>query len=579
MDYTDTKIEARKAEKKIAREFQERRHVTWDEIYSLYRNKVKTNRLTQRQAVNIPLMKETVKTILSKIDDPPFIDWKEKSGDEVKELIYQEIWDQNFKNEKFELVDILDKKYVLLYGLSTKMLNLSDSGVTVDVLDPYDVVFDPMTNPLKLDTARFLVRQNIFRSLKEILTDKRYTKEGRESLKIWATLDRGIVQSNLNKEEYAKKLERIKNMGVNSSEFPDWGAGDVIVSLCEHYYHHWNGKEFEKRVCVYADDNIMLLDERLIDLVGVDFWPFVVWSEDPQLNDIYSDGIGDLVLTPNKVVNVWFSQQAENRTLRNFQMHWYDATVQGYKPQTYEPGPGLMLPAPGDPTKTIKPVDISGLEETLDSINWLIGVIERGSGATAIEKGTGENKEQTLGEVKILVGKALERTTAIAKFYRNAWYELAVKWNAMMQANNFKKLKLYKTGKSGKVYEKVVYNSDWKSSAGYEPTVTSISEQELEQTKTMQRFLFVQAQFPNNTELRKITQRKELELLKLTPDELKRIEQAQDEADMMEKQQKEAAVAQTQAQGMAGQQVEPQNDAMAGQIQDQLNQIVQLNGA
>ena len=330
--YETTDLTPRLAERKIARDFQERRHVAWDEIYSLYRNKVKTNRLTQRQAVNIPLLKETVKTLLSRVDDPPNVDWQEKSGDEMKEIIYQEMWDDRFKKDKFELKDILDKKYVMLYGLSTKMLNLTDDGVCVDVLDPYDVVFDPTTNPLDINSARFIIRQNIFRSLRQILADNRYTKEGKDSLKTWSLGDFGIIQSNQNRDEWIKKMERIKNMGVSSSDFPSFAGGDMVVQLCEHYYLKWNGKKFEKRVCVYAEESVVLMDETLKDLIGIEQWPFVVWSEDTQLNDIYADGIGDLVLTPNKIINIWFSQQAENRTLQNFQMHWYDSTLQGYKP-------------------------------------------------------------------------------------------------------------------------------------------------------------------------------------------------------------------------------------------------------
>lgn len=558
----EDKLLARIDEKKTARTHQERRHAAWDEIYSLYRNKVKTNRLTQRQAVNIPLMKETIKTILSKIDEPPTVDWKERSGDQMKELIYQAIWDDQFRKDKFELKDIVDKKYVLMYGISSKMLNLTSDGVTIDVLDPYDIVYDPMMNPLDIETARFIIRQNIFKPLKEILADDRYTEEGRNSLKMLASEAPGTYITGTNKEEYEKKLERIKNMGVNSSDFPTWAGGDKIINLCEHYYLYWNGKKFEKRVCVYAEDQIALLDEKLTDLIGVEFWPFVVWSEDPQLNDIYTDGIGDLVLTPNKIINIWFSQQAENRTLRNFQMHWYDATKQGYKPQTYEPGPGMMLPAPGNPNETIMPVAVSGLEETLESINWLTQVVERGTGATAIEKGAGESKEQTLGEVKILVGKALERITTITKFYRSSWFELSTKWDAMMQANNFKKISLYKTGDSGKVYEKVVYSSDWKSEAGYIANVRSASEQEQEQNKTMQKFLFVQSQFPNNQALRKIAQNRELKLLGLTPDELRDIENAQDQADQMDMQQKQAQI----------QQQQPEDDLM-GEVQSKLQQL------
>ena len=146
-----SKLDRLLSERRTAREFQERRHQDWNDHYELYRNKVKTNRLTQRQAVNIPLMKETIKTILSKIHDAPNIDWREKHGDELKELIYQEIWNTQFKEKKFEWVDIVDKKNVLIYGISTKMLNLGKSGVDIDVLDIYDVVFDPLMNPVDID--------------------------------------------------------------------------------------------------------------------------------------------------------------------------------------------------------------------------------------------------------------------------------------------------------------------------------------------------------------------------------------------------------------------------------------------
>src|SRR3990167_9047365 len=113
-------MEKLQLEKKSCLELQKRKYDDWDGNYELYRNKVRTNRLTQRQAVNIPLMKETIKTLLSKIDNPPDIAWSERSNDEMKSLIYQEIWDQNAKDNKIELIDILDKKNVLLYGLSTK---------------------------------------------------------------------------------------------------------------------------------------------------------------------------------------------------------------------------------------------------------------------------------------------------------------------------------------------------------------------------------------------------------------------------------------------------------------------------
>lgn len=219
-------------------------------------------------------------------------------------------------------------------------------------------------------------------------------------------------------------------------------------------------------------------------------------------------------------------------------MHWVSASG-SYTPQTFTPGPGMQLPAPplsntGKIDDVIKPVEISGLDDTLEAISVLTNIVERGTGATAIEKGQAEEGQQTLGEIQILVGKAGERTTAMAKFYRIAWYELAVKWDKLMNANPPKIMKLYKTGRSGKLYEKKVSPTDWKGY--YKPLVRSSSEQESEQTKGIQKFMFVMSQFPNNSALRKIAQKRELEILDLTPEELKQVEEAEDQAMQMAQQ-------------------------------------------
>ena len=426
-------------EKKSGREFQLRKHEDWDENYTLNRGKVKTNRLTQKQPVNIPLLKETIKTLISRVDDAPSVKWKEKSGDEMKEIIYQQIWDDTFNRNKLEWVDIVDKKNVFLYGISTKDLNISNIGVDIGVLDVYDIVYDPLMSPLDIETARFIVRQNIFKPLREILVDDRYTTTGKNELKEWLASDKGLIQSGKNKEQFEKKMQRLRDLDLESDKFNLYAGGDVMVNLTQHFTSIWNNskKKFERHVIVYADDCIELADNLLVDLIGIEEWPFVFWSDDPETNDIYPDSIADIVRVPNKIVNVWFSQQVENRTLQNFQMHWYDATIQGYTPQTYEAGPGRMLPAPGDPNKTIVPVQINGLDESFNAINFVTNIIERATGATALEKGTPEEGQQTLGEVEILVGKATERAKTMPKFYRGSWYELAKKWDKLMQNNSF----------------------------------------------------------------------------------------------------------------------------------------------
>src|SRR3990167_5725223 len=337
----------------------------------------------------------------------------------------------------------------------------------------------------------------------------------------------GIIVSGNNKEEMERRSDLLKAMGVNSDQFDRFAGGDVIVNLTEHYTTQWNTKtkSFERRVIIYCEDSLELMNKTLKELIGIDKWPFITWSEDLETNDIWNDSIDDLVRVPNQLINVWFSQLAENRTLKNFQMHWYDVTIQGYQPQTYEPAQGRMLPAPGDPNKTIMPVNISGLDDTLEAINFLTTVVERGTGATAIEKGIGEQKQQTLGEVQVLVGKAMERSTNIAKYYNKAWYDFAVKWRELMEANSRGSKILYKTGQSGKMYSKKIYRSDWVSEAGYEPMVRSSSEQEQDNVKAIQKFQFLLGMFPQNQALRRIAQKRSLEIVDISADELRQVEE------------------------------------------------------
>lgn len=517
-------------ERKAAVELQEHKHADWDDNYLLYRNKVKTNRLTQRQAVNIPLMKETVKTLLSKIDESPNVEWKERGGDMQKEIYFQEIWNQHYDKANLEVIDILDKKNVLLAGFGVKKLNLTDEGIECSALDTYDTLVDPLMNSWDVDSARFFIHRNIFRSVRDILADDRYSKKGKQELKMWANSPEGITQSTTNKEEWEDKMNRMEAMGISNSEFGYFAGGDRLVNLTEHYTKEWDSdkKEFVKRVVTYAENSIELSNMTLEEAIGVDFWPFIRWSEDPETNDVYPDSIADLVRTPNKVLNVWFSQLVENRTLSNFQMHWFTPS-QNYQPQTYTPGPGVMIPAPPgeDINKVIKPVEVKGLDDTLLAIQQVINIVERGTGATAIEKGQGEGGQQTLGEVQILVGKATERTIGMAKFYRIAWKEYAEKWCAMLTNNAPKIIKLYRANRKGETFEKVLLQSDWKSKIGYEPIVRSTSEQEAESVKSIQKFMFILQQFPNNVALRKIAQKRMLESVDLTPEELREVEEGE----------------------------------------------------
>jgi len=72
-------------DKEVAFDFQKRKHPNWLENYLLYRDKVITNRLTQRQSINVPIMAETLTAWLSKIDEAPLMTYAPRNSKDVNE--------------------------------------------------------------------------------------------------------------------------------------------------------------------------------------------------------------------------------------------------------------------------------------------------------------------------------------------------------------------------------------------------------------------------------------------------------------------------------------------------------------
>ena len=128
-----------------------------------------------------------------------------------------------------------------------------------------------------------------------------------------------------------------------------------------------------------------------------------------------------------------------------------------------------------------------------------------------------------------------------------------------MHANAPKIISLYKKGRNGKIYPKKVYSSDWKGE--YEPTVQSSSEQEQGDIKSLQKWSLAKAQFPDNPAVQRIAAKRLFEVLDVTSEEMKEIQDAE------EQKQK-----QMETQGMMQQGVQPE---MAG-IQESMNQLNQV---
>lgn len=478
--------------------FRERRHPQWTTNYELYRDTVITNRLTQRQSVNVPLTKETIRTMLSRIDDAPEVLFEDKGNDKDKDLYFNAYWQHCYDANRLDLVDIQDKKQEMLYGRSFIKLNLKDGLPYLEAIDPFNVLVDRYVDPKDIETAGNIIHTGIFRRLKDIELNPNYDKETVKRLKIYYATKEGLIKAEDNLRLYQEQNQRMEDMGVSDLENPI--LGETWVELNEYMMKFPTKDGVETRVITVCGNEI-LQDKPMKDVLGVNFYPMVSWADDIERTDFWSDGVADIVRVPNQIANIYLSQMLENRTLRNFNMNFYDSTAKdGWMPQSYDPAPFGWYPLPGKPQEVFQPVQIPALTDSLNELQFVIGLGEKATAATSIEKGSGPDKQITLGEIQLLAAKANERITSISKFYRQNRRELADKWQELVNANrdSLAPVKLFRKSPSGQFQDKLIKPSDWFSKEGYTVKMMSTVQKESEAMDKIQKMRLLKQELPMN---------------------------------------------------------------------------------
>lgn len=526
----DTLVAEHIKDKRRSTEFKERRFQQWNENYLLYRDKVLLNRLTQRQPVNIPIMRETIQTWISKIDEPPMLTFESrgKSNKDLDgEIVLNELWGYYYDVLKLDILDNLDKKIVGLQGRSFKIWGFSEGKIFCDILDPYDVDISPGANPLDLDSADSVIRKNIFRPLRSILANKSYEAEAKTLLKTYLATDGGLIKAKEMRDEYEMRQERLRIIGaLDANNYDMYTSGETMVEINENYKMLWDPEE--KKYCRYlvkiAADKVVLYKKKLKQAIGINRLPIVSWADDPDLNDQWPDGKGDSVRTINKVVNMYISQDLENRTYRNFGMYFFNTKNGTFKPKAFDPKPFGMFGVPGNPAEMVQQMDIHPLEDTAQQITFLKNLIQSSVAQTPTERGIGDTGTETLGEVKINLRQSTGRNEVTAKNYRRAWKESGTIFYELLNANSRGSLTLYKKGTDGEYRAKEVVPTDWQNPKGYECKVLFKADKEIEDQYSLKKLQLVKQDFVNNPVAMKIARRKELELLGWTPEEINEVE-------------------------------------------------------
>src|SRR3990167_9142200 len=516
-----------------------RREEDWRNNYELYRDRVTVNRLTQRQSVNLPLMKTTLRTLLKDIDDMPVIVFENLDNDKQAEVFQNEYWKWTLEQNNAEIQDVVDKKQDFFFGRTFDSWQVEDGRIVFDVEDPEDMLVDRFMNPYDLASSRFLIHTHILKPLSSLKNNPDYDQKEVAKLEQFFSSQLGIIKAKDNENSLQQKNKKMADMGVPDMDDPV--LGETYVELTMHYVFRegekTKGKVVPDQIFVFveAEDQTILMKKSQEEIIGVTkdhYWRnhfrYNTWGDDVDKQDFWTDGIADIVRVPNIVLNSWFSQLVENRTLRNFGMHYYDSSLKadGFIPSTFNPVPWGWYPVPGKPADVLQKVDIPDLSESLDEMAYITEMTEKATGATATQQGVQTEANTTLGEVELAQADAKARTQGMSKFYTAAWKQRATKFLKLIEAaaGQLDAVKIYKEGKNtDNVFEREISPKDWMTKAGYRVKVWSQDEKKANDQDSLQKQIMALQIMPGNPKLLEVIQRKSLEMADLKPEEITEI--------------------------------------------------------
>lgn len=513
-----------------------RRHPQWTSNYELYRDTVIINRLTQRQSVNVPYMKKTLKTYLTQTNWPVDNEYDDLGNDGQKELQLNAYWEECAERLKLDILEEVDRKQEWLYGRSFMKLNILDGWFHMEVVDPQNVLVDRYAKPWDIHTGRRITHTGIFRTLSDIERNPLYDKAATQRLKEFFATKQGLIVAGQNSLAAADAARRMTDLGVPDVLNPV--VGETYVELNEMQYKSWDDAKQEDitMVCVTGNGNEILMDKPITDILGSELldilksyglaFTWASWAGDSEVTDVWSDGGADSVRGLNLVANARWSAKVENGTLVNFGMNFYDSTAkEGWTPVGYEPSPFGFYPLPGKPSDVLQTVKIPEMQDVYQEFQFIEGQID-GVTATGIASGdpdpdNGAPGDQTAQEIQELAAAAKERAKNVSKYHKRYWQTIGNVFVALVMANgsDMQKPTLHKKGASGKYYAKTLDLAACYSKQGYKVKVGSKADKESDSLQMINKLQVATAQFPNNIPLQKIQKQKTLDWLDLTPEE------------------------------------------------------------
>lgn len=380
--------------------------------------------LKGRFNVPLPIMSGFIDTLISKVDDPPRINYGYQDlADYRRAKKIGAAWeiDSSPTKGKWNMKDRMVKKLAAFSGVGVyKYYAESEPKYksNLEVVDFHDFECEPLGGA-DLENHKFLGQRNIFKTAADLLNGvKAGTYDATQVRMLLAAV--GSDEYKKNDEIYKTKIQRLWLMGLDPETHSY--VGQKMYNMTEWYMEH-NGERYYMLLEPRA--KVWVRFEKLNDVFESNLWPFVAWHTHEDAFNFWSKAPADDMRPIADAMQVLFNQALDNRQKRNFGQRAFDPTIFP-DPSQLEWRPDGLVEAKFDGIRPIsqgifefQTAEITG---TIDLMQYIDDITGRKTGITADTQGASEEKR--VGILYSNLQQVADRLGLYNKAYSEAWAHL-----------------------------------------------------------------------------------------------------------------------------------------------------------
>jgi hypothetical protein len=427
---TITKIALKQLETSL--EFKQPRMTQIARSEELYNNKV-IKVLKGRFNIPIPVIGGFVDTLLSKLDDLPFINFN--PGDEadiVKSKKVTASWemDSGPTRGKWGAKDRMTKKLAIFSGRGINKIysdfdpdRKPEYKNNLQIVDHYEFHCEPKGGAF-LEDHLFLGQTGVYKSKWEI---QQGAKNG--------TYDPGQVAKLVNATTDEDKKEVKKKYIEHKARFSSLGLdveGSDYIGQKEFNLAEWGMVYNGKRYYLLFDPHtgVWIRCELLKTLFKSNLWPWVSWATHEDAFVFWSKAPCDDMQGVADFIQLMLNQAAENRENKNWGHKAYSSKMFP-DPSQLEFRPGGLVVAKIRPGQSIRDgvytFEVGDIGGTIDLVNFVESLFGRKTGVTKEIEGVSE-RDKKVGVHLADIQQAADRLGLYNKSYSEFWAELGLRY-------------------------------------------------------------------------------------------------------------------------------------------------------